>query len=119
MAPVRIPCGRAGSRSSSVAPSTSTSSTTSATPEGLPKEKRTPLLTLKDVAEFFSVSERTVHRWIYDKIDPLPVIRLKGLLRFHQIDIERFSRSSCEKTEPDGDLDQFISQQTRVRGPKP
>lgn len=114
MASVRISCGPTGSRSSSAAPLTSTTPITMAAPKGQPTAARTPLLTLKAVAEYFSVSERTVHRWVHEGI--LPVVRLKNLLRFHALDIERFAQSSSVESAINEDIHGYISHQLGSNG---
>lgn len=51
-------------------------------------------LTVSNLAEFFSVSNRTVYTWMETK--ELPFVRLGGSLRFNQEDIEEWIKAQNE-----------------------
>ena len=49
-----------------------------------------PLMTIKEVAEWLRVGERTVRRWVAE--EGLPYYRFKKLLRFRASEVEGWTR---------------------------
>ena len=45
------------------------------------------LFNIKEAAQFFGVSKKTVRRLTYNITDPLPYFRIGRLIRFHEKDL--------------------------------
>lgn len=62
-------------------------------PEAAPFDGREPFVDMGTVAEFLSVSERTVQRWMSDS-QCFPLYRLGRLVRFRLSEVERWVRTN-------------------------
>jgi len=56
----------------------------------------TKLLTVTEVAEWLSVSPKTVYRWVHE--EHVPHLKLGRVVRFDQKDIERWVKT--KRTQP-------------------
>ena len=60
---------------------------------------RDDLLTVKDLAAEFKVSERTLERWALRESDPLPIFKLGSLRRARRSAIEAWKARQAEACE--------------------
>ncbi len=103
-------CGRQGTRKTSSVTSASVSPFTTAPDRPLSSTTiRTPMLTIKEVASYLSVSERTVSRLA--RAGRLRAISIGGSIRFHAVDVDRFAQGPAPREGADTDLDDFIARQ--------
>lgn len=65
------------------------------------------MLTLQWVAKYFSVDERTIHRWIRKGL--IRSQQFGRLRRFHMADIERLAQTPVSDLSDDEALDAHIS----------
>jgi len=76
-----------------------------------------PMLTLQWVANYFSVEERTIHRWIRNGL--IRSKRIGRLHRFHMADIERMAQAPVSESSDDDLLDAHISSIVKAAPVKP
>lgn len=50
-------------------------------------------IALHDVAEAWGVSEQTVRRAVHDPLNPLPVVRIRGQLRFDPVAVQAWTEA--------------------------
>ena len=113
--------GGSGSRQASAAPATSISVPTSFTSNRAGHDQLatapSPMRTLQWVANYFSVDERTIHRWIRKGL--IRSKKIGGLHRFHMADVERLAQAPVSESSDDDLLDAHISSIVKAAPVKP
>jgi len=113
--------GGSGSRQASAAPATSISVLNSFTSNRAGHDQLatapSPMRTLQWVANYFSVKERTIHRWIQQEI--IRCRKIGGVIRFHQDEIDRVAFASDVKSDVFDGLDAHIQAITKTAQVKP
>ena len=106
--------GGSGSRQASAAPATSISVPNSFTSNRAGHDQLTaappPMRTLQWVANYFSVEERTIHRWIRKGL--IRSKKIGGLHRFHMADVDRLAQADNGQSATSDSLDAFITSMT-------
>jgi excisionase family DNA binding protein len=63
---------------------------------GTSRQPSPPMMSQHEVAEYFSVTGRTVQRWMKER--QIPFSRIGRLVRFSQRDVIKFQRATCVET---------------------
>ncbi len=66
---------------------------------------------LQWVANYFSVTERTIHRWIQQEI--IHCRKIGGVIRFHQDEIDRVAFANDAASNDFDGLDAYIAANTK------